>query len=335
MGIFSKKDEGMAANLSDLKDKATKAADEMMAIARENPAVTKKVLNTAVKLFNFWFTSPTYRKVWDFYQLWKYRDEKQYYEVDEFGMDEATLDLVRPIFQFMFYEYFRAEVEGSENIPKNGPALLIANHSGGIAYDGVMINLAVYNTHPDKRYVRFLVDDFGYYLPFLGTFLQRTGGIRACHENALRLLDHGHLILVFPEGVKGISKLFDERYQLQRFGRGGYVKLAMRTGVPIIPTAVIGAEEIHPMIWKSEKLGKIMGMPYFPFTPTFPWLGPLGIVPLPTKWKIIFDKPVSFSKYSAKDAEKPHLVEKVSEQIKEKIQALINQGLKQRESVWY
>lgn len=321
--------------ITDLRNSAIEAGHELIDMARKNPVIAKKTISASVSLFNTWFSSPMYRKMWDFYQLWKYRDEKQYYEVDEFGMDEAVLDMLRPFFQFMYHEYFRAEVVGAENIPKDGPALLIANHSGGIAYDGVMINLAVYNTLEEKRYVRFLVDDFGYYLPFLGTFLQRTGGIRACHENAMRLLDHGHLILVFPEGIKGVSKLFDKRYKLERFGRGGYVKLAMRTGVPIIPTAVIGAEEIHPLIWKSEKLGKMFGLPYFPFTPTFPWLGPLGAIPLPTKWKIIFDKPISFSEYYAKDAEKPKLVEKVSMQIRKRIQDILDTNLKKRESIWY
>jgi 1-acyl-sn-glycerol-3-phosphate acyltransferase len=308
---------------------------ELVEWAQQHPVVTRKLLSTMTSTFNTWFTSPVYRKFLDFFQLWHYRNEQHYFEVDEFGMDEAVLELVRPFFQFLFFNYFRIDVEGEENISIDGPAVLIANHSGGLAYDGVMTNLAVYNTHPKNRYVRFLVDDFVYYLPFVGTFIQRTGGIRACHENAMRLLDHGHMILVFPEGIKGISKLFEHRYQLQRFGRGGYVRLAMRTGVPIIPTAIIGAEEIHPLIWKSDKLGKMLGMPYFPFTPTFPWLGPLGGLPLPTKWRVIFGKPMQFSRYGPKDAEDEKLVAKVSSTVRSNIQKMVDDALDKRESIWY
>jgi 1-acyl-sn-glycerol-3-phosphate acyltransferase len=318
-----------------LRKHAGDMSGEMIELARTHPAVAKKAIVTITAIFQKWFGSMPYRKLWESFHLWKYRDEQHYFEVDEFGMDEATLEVVRPFFQFLYYQYFRVEVEGAKNIDLNGPALLVGNHSGGLAYDGVMTNLAVYNSHPDNRYVRFLVDDFVYYLPFVGTFIQRTGGIRACHENAMRLLDHGHMILVFPEGIKGVGKLFDERYQLQRFGRGGYVRLAMRSGVPIIPTAIVGAEEIHPIIWKSVKLGKIVGMPYFPFTPTFPWLGPFGFLPLPTKWKIIFGKPVRFGRYRPRDAEKPELVDEVNEEIRGRIQSMIDSALKKRESIWY
>lgn len=331
----SKHSDDVMGKLEDLRESAVLAVQELMQMIKRHPQTARNILVTGTKLFQQWFSSPLYRRVWDAYQMWKYRDEGQFFEVDEFGMDEAMLDVIRPFFQFLYYQYFRVETEGSKNIPTRGPALLIANHSGGLAYDGVMTNLAVYNNLNEKRYLRFLVDDFVYYLPFVGTFIQRSGGIRACHENAMRLLDHGHLILVFPEGIKGTGKLFDDRYKLQRFGRGGYVRLAMRTGVPVIPTAIIGSEEIHPLIWKSETLGKSLGIPYFPFTPTFPWLGPLGLIPLPTKWRIVFGKPFSFGKYKPSDAEKPALVKKVSNSIRSRIQGMLDERLKKRESIWY
>ncbi len=324
------------ARLNDLKQHATKAAQEVVLLAERHPQIARKMFSVGRDVFQNLFASATYRKFWDFYQLWKYTDEEHYYEVDEFGMDAAVVEVVLPFFQFLYYQYFRVEVEGAEHISRKGPALLIANHSGSIAiYDGAIVNLAVYNNSPDQRRVRYLVDDFVYYLPFVGTFYQRIGGIRACHENAMRLLDQGHMVVVFPEGVNGVGKLYDQRYQLQRFGRGGYVRLAMRAGVPIIPTAIVGAEEIHPLIWKSEKIGKIFGLPYFPFTPTFPWLGPLGFIPLPTKWRIIFGAPISFAKYSPRDADNDALVMKVNESVKGTIQKMIDKALKKRESVWY
>ncbi len=321
--------------LGELKKSALGASREIIELAKRHPEACRQFIERGTALFNRWFSSATYRTFWDFLQLWKYRDERHYFEVDEFGMDPAMLELVEPLFQFLYHEYFRVEVHGAKNINIEGPAILVANHSGGIPYDGAITNVAVVNNHPKRRYARYLVDDFVYYLPFIGTFIQRTGGVRACHENAMRLLDHGHMILVFPEGLKGIGKLYDHRYQLQRFGRGGFVRLAMRTGAPIIPTAIIGAEEIHPVIWKSERLGKIVGLPHLPFTLTFPWLGPLGLIPLPTKWRIIFDKPIRFGRYKPKDADNVRLVNQVSERIRSRIQDMVDEALKKRESVWH
>ena len=157
-----------------------------------------------------------------------------------------------------------------------------------------MSGLGVNKEPPTRRSIRFLVEDFVYLSPFMGTFMSRIGGVRACPENATWLLKKGELVVVFPEGVKGLGKLYRDRYQLQRFGRGGFIRLAIKTGAPIIPTAVIGAEEIHPTIWKSSILAKSMGIPYLPVTPTFPWMGPLGLVPFPTKWEIIFFNPIFF-----------------------------------------
>lgn len=323
------------AALGELKKGAVGTTHEIIKLSKRHPETFKQLIERGTALFNRWFSSPTYRTIWDFLQLWKYRDERHYFEVDEFGMDSATLELVEPLFQFLYREYFRVEVRGAQNIDIEGPAILVANHSGVIPYDGAITNLAVVNNHPHKRYARYLVDDFVYYLPFVGTFIQRTGGVRACHENAMRLLDHGHIILVFPEGLKGIGKPYDQRYQLQRFGRGGFVRLAMRTGAPIIPTAIIGAEEIHPLIWKSKRLGAALGLPHLPFTLTFPWLGPLGLIPLPAKWHILFGKPIGFGRYKPKDADNIRLVNQISDGIRSRIQGMVDDVLKKRESIWY
>jgi 1-acyl-sn-glycerol-3-phosphate acyltransferase len=179
------------------------------------------------------------------------------------------------------------------------------------------------------------VEDFVYYLPFLGTAMYRLGGVRASRDNAELLLNMNHLVAVFPEGVKGIGKRYSKRYHLQRFGRGGFIKLAIRTGSPIIPVAVIGAEEIHPILYKSSLLAKPLGIPYVPITPTLPWLGPLGLIPLPSKWSIYFGKPIDLKHYGKKALEDELQIHKLSEMVRQKIQEMITDALKKRRSVWW
>ena len=253
---------------------------------------------------------------------------------DEFGRDETLVEFLRPIFQFLYYNYFRVETSGVANVPLRGPAILVANHAGALPYDGAMVHLAVFNEERSGRDVRFLVDDFAYDLPIIGTFIQRIGGVRASQQNAARLLAAGHLIVVFPEGIRGIGKGYDERYRLQRFGRGGFVRLAMRTKVPIVPVAIVGSEEVHPIIWKSHHFAEPLGLPFIPFTPTFPWLGPLGLVPLPSKWRITFGKPLSFKKYRWRDADNDKLVQRKADQIKGSIQRMLDRTLAKRKNVW-
>ena len=255
-------------------------------------------------------------------------------EVDEFGTDQGMIEIFRPFFQFLYHNYFRVEAEGISHIPIQGPAILVGNHAGVLPYDGTMVHLAVYNEHRTRRNVRFLVDDFVFRLPLLGTIVQRIGGTKASHENATRLIQKGHLLMIFPEGVKGMGKTYDYRYQLQQFGRGGFIRLALRTGAPIVPVAIIGSEEIHPIIWKSHQLAKPLHVPFFPFSPTFPWLGPLGVVPLPSKWQIIFGEPVRFDHLSPTNAENRELVLNETEQIRGKIQNMIDKALAKRKSIW-
>lgn len=266
--------------------------------------------------------------------LW-YGGLPQDIDVDEFGMDAHFARRVKPFFDFLYYTYWRISVSGVENLPEKGRGLVVSNHSGTLPYDGCMIRLASENEHPQHRDIRFLVEDFVYHFPFLGNFMYRTGGVRACPENATRLLEADHLVAVFPEGVKGIGKLYKNRYNLQRFGRGGFIRLALRTGSPIIPTAVIGAEEIHPMLYKSTLMAKPLGVPYFPVTPTFPLLGLAGLIPLPSKWKIIFGEPISLKKYGPKHADDPLLVNQLSEQVRVKIQEMVFEGLAKRRSIWF
>ena len=255
-------------------------------------------------------------------------------EVDEFGKDPVYEQKVAPLFDFLYERYFRVECEGIAGIPAEGRCLLVANHSGTLPYDGMMIKTAVKREHAQRRDVRWLAEDFLFHFPFLGSFTNRIGAVRACQENAERLLEHESLTAVFPEGVKGIGKLFKKRYQLQRFGRGGFIKLALRTRSPIIPVAVVGAEETNPMLLRIDYLSQALGIPYIPVTPTFPLLGPLGLLPLPTKWKIVFGEPLTLGEYGPEAAEDEMLVGRLAEQVRGSIQTMLDRAVKQRASVW-
>jgi 1-acyl-sn-glycerol-3-phosphate acyltransferase len=255
-------------------------------------------------------------------------------EVDDFGFDPVYEKKVQPIFDFLYERYFRVEASGLENIPSEGRCLLVANHSGTLPYDGVMIKVAVKRNHPAKRDTRWLAEDFIFHFPFLGSISNRIGAVRACQENAERLLRKEALVAVFPEGVKGIGKLFKERYQLQRFGRGGFIKLCLRTGTPIVPVAVIGAEETNPMIGRIEYLSKAIGIPYIPVTPTFPLLGPVGLLPAPTKWKIAFGAKIDLN-YGPEAAEDEILVGRLAEQVRGTIQSMLDRGVGERHSIFF
>jgi 1-acyl-sn-glycerol-3-phosphate acyltransferase len=256
-------------------------------------------------------------------------------EVDEFGYDPVYEQKVLPLFELLYSKYFRVEVHGAERIPSEGRCVLVANHSGTLPFDGMMLRLAVRHEHPQHRGVRWLAEDGIFHLPFLGSFTNRLGAVRACPENAERLLDHEALVAVFPEGMKGIGKLFRERYRLQRFGRGGFVKLCLRTGTPMVPVAILGGEETNPMLARVEYLTRALGLPYFPVTPTFPLLGPIGLLPAPTKWKIFFGEPIDLSGHGAESADDEILVGRLTEQVRSAIQAMLDHAVDQRRSVWF
>jgi 1-acyl-sn-glycerol-3-phosphate acyltransferase len=233
---------------------------------------------------------------------------------------------------FLYRYWWRVEAHGIEKVPAAGPALLVANHSGTMfPYDGTMLKMALRLDHPAARELRPLVDDFVFHAPFLASLMTRVGGVRACPENAERLLRRGELVGVFPEGVRGMKKSFRKRYQLQRFGRGGFVTLALRTGAPIVPTAIVGAEEIHPLLGTWQWPAKRLGLPYFPLTPTFPWLGLLGLLPLPSKWAIRFGDPIQLAgRYSAGEASDPVLVDALTEELRETIRTMLDVTLRER-----
>ncbi|MFD4695804.1 lysophospholipid acyltransferase family protein [Streptomyces sp. NPDC058463] len=258
------------------------------------------------------------------------------YDVDEFGYDKELTDqvlmsMLRPLAD----KYFRVEVKGIENIPSDGGALIVANHSGTLPLDGLMLQVAVHDNHPAERHLRLLAADLVFMLPVVNELARKAGHTLACAEDAERLLQRGEVVGVMPEGFKGIGKPFGERYKLQRFGRGGFVSTALRAGVPIVPCSIVGAEEIYPMIGNSKTLARVLGVPYFPITPTFPWLGPLGAVPLPTKWTIQFGEPIPTDGYPPEAAEDPMLMFNLTDQVREQIQHTLYKLLVQRRSVFF
>ncbi|MFB8773791.1 lysophospholipid acyltransferase family protein [Streptomyces broussonetiae] len=258
------------------------------------------------------------------------------YEVDDFGYDaELTDQVLMSLLRPMYEKYFRVEVKGIGNIPSDGGALIVANHSGTLPLDGLMMQVAVHDHHPDGRHLRLLAADLVFVLPVVNELARKLGHTLACAEDAERLLGQGELVGVMPEGFKGIGKPFGERYKLQRFGRGGFVSTALRQGAPIIPCSIVGAEEIYPMIGNAKTLARLLGFPYFPLTPTFPWLGPLGALPLPTKWTIQFGEPIPTDSYPPEAAEDPMLMFNLTDQVREQIQHTLYKLLVQRRSVFF
>lgn len=292
-------------------------------------SVAPSTADTAVDAAREVLESDYYRQKWGRGSL-RLRTQ----EVDEFGMDPDYEQRLGPLLEFMFKKYFRVEVEGIRNVPSQGRAVVVANHSGALPFDGVMLREAIRERHSGRSDLRWLAEDFSFYLPFLGVTLNRIGAVRACPENAERLLAKEHLVGVFPEGAEGIKKLYKNRYTLQRFGRGGFVRLCLKTRSPIIPCAIVGAEETNPILYRFDNLSKLIGLDYLPITPTFPLLGPLGLLPAPTKWKIIFGEPISTDEYGPQ-AEKDHvLVGRLAERVRGNINDLLETALRRRKSIW-
>jgi 1-acyl-sn-glycerol-3-phosphate acyltransferase len=257
------------------------------------------------------------------------------YAVDEFGFDQQLTDnVIMPPLRVIFEKWFRVETRGVHNLPREGGALLVSNHSGTVPLDAVMTGLAVHDHHPDHRHLRMLGADLVFQVPLLGALARKTGQTLACTADAERLLSKGELVGVWPEGFKGIGKPFKDRYKLQRFGRGGFVSAALRTGVPIIPCSIVGAEEIYPKIGDIKPLARLFGLPYFPVTPTFPLLGPLGAIPLPSKWYIEFGEPIRTDELHPEDADDPATVFNLTDQVRENIQQTLYRLLAQRRGVF-
>jgi 1-acyl-sn-glycerol-3-phosphate acyltransferase len=257
--------------------------------------------------------------------------------VDDFGYDASFDARLAPLRQALYDHWWRVDAAGLEHVPLTGRLLLVGNHSGGMfPYDGVMIAEALRTRHPGGgRLARPLVEDFVYQAPFLGPLLARAGMVRASSQNARRLLQRDEAVIAFPEGAKGLGKYYRDRYRLQRFARGGFVSLALQTGAPLVPVAVVGAEEIHPVLARWQWLARGLDLPYFPVTPTFPWLGVLGLVPLPTKWRIVFGPPIDLAGQYGPDAHRDELlVNRLKEEVRERVQRMVVAALADRASVF-
>ncbi len=253
------------------------------------------------------------------------------YVIDDFGYDpDFTENVVLPPLRLLYEKWFRVEALSVGNIPADGGALLVANHSGTLAIDALMAGLAVHDHSAGHRTVRMLGADLIFDTPVLGPLARRAGITLACNEDAERLLTAGEVVSVFPEGFKGVGKPFSQRYRLQRFGRGGFVSAAVRTGVPIVPCAIVGAEEIYPLLANIKPLARALGLPYFPVTPTFPVLGPLGAIPLPSKWLIEFGEPIATDQLPEGAAEDPMVVFNLADRVRENIQQALYRLLLRR-----
>jgi 1-acyl-sn-glycerol-3-phosphate acyltransferase len=257
------------------------------------------------------------------------------FETDPWGYDPEVLNAVKPFFQFLYSRYWRVQVTGIENIPEEGRALLVCNHSGQLPFDGSMVGLAILNEHPNQRIVRTLFASWFPTLPFISSLFVKVGQTLANEENGVRLLEQDQLVAVYPEGYKGVGKLFKDRYHLARFGRGGFVRMALKTGSPMIPVAVVGAEETYISLAKSDFMARLIGFPYFPISPTFPWLGLLGFIPIPTKWYIDFGKPIPTDGYGQHAANNMLLISQLTDQMRNIVQEMIYVRLAERKSVLF
>ncbi|MEX2621266.1 MAG: lysophospholipid acyltransferase family protein [Egibacteraceae bacterium] len=258
------------------------------------------------------------------------------YAIDAFGFDrELTEQVMLPLARPLYHRYWRVRAVSLEHVPDEGPALVVANHSGTLPFDAVMTKMALLDEHPARRHLRELAADLALKVPVISSLARKSGSTLACGDDARRLLAEGELVGVWPEGYKGLGKPYRDRYRLQRFGRGGFVGVALRAQVPIIPTAIIGAEEIYPMLADVRWLARLLSLPYLPVTPTFPLLGPLGAVPLPTKWVIDFGEPIDTTAYGPEAADDPMAVFELTDRVRDTIQQMLYRNLMGRRSIFF
>jgi 1-acyl-sn-glycerol-3-phosphate acyltransferase len=256
--------------------------------------------------------------------------------LDDWGRSEAAVSLVEPLLNFYYRRWFRVETHGIENVPDEGGALLVSNHAGALPPDAPMIMQAVRNEHSNPRPLYMLGEHWFKGYPFVSMIANKIGLVPAHRENAQRLLhDEGRLAIVFPEGQKGSRKLYWQRYRLRRFGRGGFVRTAIRARVPIVPIALVGAEEAMPIFAHLRFLEKLTGLIYFPVTPSFPQFGLAApLMYMPAKFRIHFMEPVDMAQYPVETASDPAAVQAIAESIRRKIQNELEEMLQDRESVW-
>ena len=258
------------------------------------------------------------------------------YDIDVFGFDQQLTErVILPLARPLYRSYFRVRTTGLEHVPDVGGALLVANHAGALPFDAIMTKVALLDEHPMHRNLRELAADLALRLPVIGELARKTGNTLAHDDDAERLLNGGELVGVWPEGYKGIGKPFRDRYKLARFGRGGFVRVALRARVPIIPVAIIGSEETYPIVGNVRWLARLLDLPYFPLTAQFPLLGPLGLLPLPSRWLIEFGAPISVSEHPPDAADDPMLVLELSDRVRDTVQHMLYRNLMGRRSVFF
>lgn len=254
--------------------------------------------------------------------------------VDEFGFDREWTETLVPISAWLYRNWWRVHAIGVENVPASGRALLVSNHAGVVPYDGAMVRTALLLEHSQPRHARALVLNGLLSMPGASWLMRRAGNTLAHTADATMLLERDELVLVFPEGAKGTGKAYSDRYRLRRFGRGGFVEVALRTKSPIVPISIVGSEEIHPNLAEIPGLARLLGLPYLPITPTFPLLGPAGLIPLPSSWIIEFHQPIDLSTATDDDADDQSRVFAIADQVRDVIQAGVYRNLQRRRSVF-
>jgi 1-acyl-sn-glycerol-3-phosphate acyltransferase len=258
--------------------------------------------------------------------------------LNDWGRSERVEELFdRTVVEFFYRYWFRAEVEGVENVPSSGGGLLVSNHSGALPPDAATIARAIREEHPHPRSLNITVEHFFKGYPLFSMLIPKIGCVPAHPANVHRLLyDEEQLVLVFPEGRKGTEKPYHQRYRLRRFGRGGFVTAAMRAQAKLVPVCVVGAEESAPIFAQVGLLKRLTGLAYFPVTPTFPWFGPLGMLGyLPAKFRIRFLEPIDTTEFGPDAADDKALVQTVSQEVRARIQENVHEMVAARKSVWF
>jgi 1-acyl-sn-glycerol-3-phosphate acyltransferase len=257
------------------------------------------------------------------------------YESDDWGLDWEFLDAIRPFLNFLYKVYWRVEVAGIENVPTSGPALMVANHAGLLPWDSLMVTASVLAEHPAQRLVRCLHGSWLSSIPFLSHIAVKLGQAVASVDNGTRLLEQDEVVAVFPEGIEGLGKPITDRYKLARFQQVDFVPMALSNGVAVIPVAIVGAEETQIALRRSALLGRLTEMPHAAVTTTFPWLGILGLVPLPSKWCIEFGEPIELGDYGPDAAANLVLVSQLTDEVRHRVQEMLHSQLKIRRTAWF
>lgn len=269
-----------------------------------------------------------------FDRLRQVRLSDQGWGYDKFGLDLDTVALTYAVTKPLYEKWFRVQSVGHDNVPRTGRAILVGNHSGVVPIDGGMVALDILHRMEPPRLMRAVVDNFAARLPFINVWFSRTGQVIGTRKNFEELLENDELVMVFPEGSKGPGKRIWERYKLLKFNVG-FMELSVRHRAPLIPVAIVGAEEQAPMLANLRILARMLNVPYFPVTLTFPHLGPLGLIPLPVRYRILYGPPLEFYKeFAATDTPDPRRIQECVQMVRDKIHDLIQQGLQQRKGIF-